>query len=67
MKTMSNLKLYDGQLTVKCDARTQAVLNDWVETKRGEWIQRQERLGLEVESYEKLQAREKTGEVMPYE
>jgi hypothetical protein len=35
---MSNLKLYDGQLTVKADQKTQSLLNDWVDTKRGEWI-----------------------------
>ncbi len=38
LKTMSNLKLYDGQLTVKADQKTQSLLNDWVDTKRGEWI-----------------------------
>jgi hypothetical protein len=64
---MNNLRLYDGQLTVKCDARTQAVLTDWVDTKRGEYIQRQERLGVEVDSFEGLLAREKKGEVMQYE
>lgn len=64
---MSNLKLFEGQLTVKCDSKTQQVLNDWVDSKRGDWIQRQERLGVDVDSYETLLAREKAGEVMPYE
>lgn len=43
------------------------MLNDWVDSKRGEWIQRQERLGIPFESYEDLQTKEKAGEVMPYE
>ena len=46
---MSNLKLFEGQLVVKCDAKTQQLLNDWVDSKRGEWIQRQEKLGVDVD------------------
>jgi hypothetical protein len=35
---MNNLKLYDGQIIVKADAKTQSFLNDWIDSKRHEWI-----------------------------
>ena len=65
---MSNLKLYDGQITVKADKQTQACLNDWIESKRVEWVAKQEKLKSDpIPSNEELLSREKAGEVMPYE
>jgi hypothetical protein len=68
LKTMSNLKLYDGQITVKADKQTQACLNDWVESKRHEWIAKQDKeRPSSLPDKEELLSREKAGEVMPYE
>ena len=63
---MNNLKLYENTILVKADKKTQEYLTSWGEQKKEEWINRQRKLGIEV-NIEEIEQRELKGDVLPYE
>ena len=63
---MNNLKLYENTILVKADKKTQEYLLDWSKEKKEEWISRQKKLNIEVDTQD-IEARELKGEVLPYE
>lgn len=40
LKTMNNLKLYENNILVKADTKTQDFLNKWVSTFRERWLEK---------------------------
>ena len=63
---MNNLKLYENTILVKADKKTQDYLTEWGVQKKEEYLNRQKKLGIEVDVNE-LEDRELRGEVLPYE
>lgn len=66
---MNNLKLYENNILVKADTKTQEFLTDWVQANRDKWLDKRRKQNtedtLDIEQME-TEARQK-GMLVPYE
>ena len=63
---MNNLKLYENNILVKADTKTQEFLADWVQASQTRWLEKQQKAGTPVDP-EDLTAQTKKGIILPHE
>ena len=63
---MNNLKLYENNILVKADTKTQDYLNEWVEASRERWLEKQKKTGQTVDE-NLLVEQQKKGVIMAHE
>lgn len=63
---MNNLKLYENNILVKADTKTQEFLVDWVQASQTRWLDKQQKAGTTIDP-ETLAEQTKKGMVLPHE